>query len=251
MTVGPYLMVAPTGARLSKSDHPGLPISPEEIAQTAKASALAGAHALHLHVRDAEGRHSLDAGRYREAMAAVAEAVPGMAIQVTTESAGIFTPDEQFALLETLNPDWASVSLRETAASPEVARRLYASCQERGVALQHIVYDAKDAALLADWQRQGALGREESVILVFGRYANGGQSRVEDLAPLRAALPPVGRWMVCAFGRLEHACLRAAAAMGGDLRVGFENSLTDEGGTTWPSVEASVAALTNSLRCAA
>ena len=90
MTVGPYLMVAPTGARLSKSDHPGLPISPEEIAQTAKASALAGAHALHLHVRDAEGRHSLDAGRYREAMAAVAEAVPGMAIQVTANRTTFF-----------------------------------------------------------------------------------------------------------------------------------------------------------------
>jgi uncharacterized protein (DUF849 family) len=31
--------------------------------------------------------------------------------------------------------------------------------------------------------------------------------------------------MTCAFGREETACLLVAAALGGDIRVGFENSL--------------------------
>jgi uncharacterized protein (DUF849 family) len=54
------IMVAPTGARRSKLDHPGLPISACEIALTARACADAGAGAIHLHVRDRSGGHSLD-----------------------------------------------------------------------------------------------------------------------------------------------------------------------------------------------
>ena len=61
-----------------------------------------------------------------------------------------------------------------------------------------------------------------------------------DLEAFPAARTP---WMVCAFGRLEHACLAAAAARGGDVRVGFENSLTNSDGTRWTDNATSVAAL--------
>ena len=247
----PFVMVAPTGARHGKADHPGIPLSPAEIAATARACHGVGADALHLHVRDADGVHSLDAGLYREAMAAVKEAVPGMAIQVTTEAAGRFCPEAQFAALDALSPRWASVSLRELGTAPDVARRFYALARDREIALQHIIYDGADADRLAALQAEGVLGLEESVILVLGRYGVDQQSRLEDLAPLHAALPPVGRWMLCAFGRQEHACLHAAASMGGDVRVGFENALTDANGTPWPSMEASVAALTHPWRQAA
>ncbi|NBB83711.1 MAG: hypothetical protein GVY28_09935, partial [Alphaproteobacteria bacterium] len=63
------LMVAPNGARKTKADHPALPIGPAELAATAVACRDAGAAAIHLHVRDEAGGHSLDAGRYREAIA--------------------------------------------------------------------------------------------------------------------------------------------------------------------------------------
>ena len=251
MTDAPFVMVAPTGARRSKADHPGLPITPEEIAQTAKACHRAGADALHLHVRDDAGQHSLDVGRYRAAIDAVQATVPEMVIQVTTEAAGRFGPQEQFAMLKDLKPRWASASLRELAREPDVAIELYAMCEDQGIHIQHIVYDAEDAALLAQYQSQDVLGREESVILVLGSYTGTEQSHVDALRPLVAALPPVRRWMLCAFGSSEHACLRAAAAMGGDVRVGFENALSDSKGNFWDSVETSVGALIRPWRSAA
>ena len=55
------LMVAPNGARKSSADHPGLPITVDAIAAEAAACREAGAQALHLHVRDDAGRHTLDA----------------------------------------------------------------------------------------------------------------------------------------------------------------------------------------------
>ena len=58
------IAVAPNGARKTQQDHPQLPISPKEIAHTAAACLDAGACMLHLHVRDENLGHSLDAQRY-------------------------------------------------------------------------------------------------------------------------------------------------------------------------------------------
>jgi uncharacterized protein (DUF849 family) len=82
-------MVAPNGARKTKADHPALPIGPAELAATAAACRDAGAAAIHLHVRDEAGGHSLDAGRYREATAEVRAAIgEAMIVQITTEAVG-------------------------------------------------------------------------------------------------------------------------------------------------------------------
>ncbi len=67
----PRVMVAPNGARRTKADHPRLPVAVDEIVSEAKACLEAGATALHAHVRDDQGRHSLDPGRYRELLSAL------------------------------------------------------------------------------------------------------------------------------------------------------------------------------------
>ena len=81
-----FLAVAPNGARKTKADHPALPITPAELAATAAACAEAGAAMIHLHVRDADQRHSLDVEAYRAAIAAVRSAVgEDLVIQATSE----------------------------------------------------------------------------------------------------------------------------------------------------------------------
>ena len=245
------IMVSPTGARLTKTDHPAVPITIPEIVAATRECATAGAEALHLHIRDREGRHSLDAGLYAEALAAIDEALPGYPVQITTESAGRYGPDDQCNLLEKLVPKWASISLREVAQDHALARRIYAICQDNGTVVQHIVYTAEDANTLRMWQAEGGLGADESVILVLGSYAAGRAAQPTDLRALLRSLPPVNRWMVCAFGPSEHACLRHAAQLGGDLRVGFENSTTNSHGAPWPDVQSSVRALTERMEQAA
>lgn len=241
------IMAAPNGARKTKADHPALAISIAETVKTARACHAAGATALHMHVRDAQGGHSIDAGLYREALAEMAHALPQMAVQVTTESGGIFDVPAQHDLLCDLRPDWASLSLREAARDAGLARRIYDMCRDQGTRLQHIIFDSADAALLADWQNKGVLRDTESVILVLGRYTAGMQSNPDDLGPMLKSLPPVGDWMLCAFGPQEHACLLRAAALGGDVRVGFENSHQMADGSPWPDMATSVRALTSSL----
>ncbi|WP_420584108.1 3-keto-5-aminohexanoate cleavage protein [Ruegeria sp.] len=241
----PYVLAAPNGARRGTLDHPELPVSLDQIVDTALSCFRAGADGLHLHVRDAEGRHSLDAGRYLETLAALQQAVPSLELQITTEAAGVFDVPAQLTCLEQVRPDWASVSVREIARSPELAAKVYGLCAEQGTRVQHILYDAEDAALLKQWQIDGTV-RDEQVdrLLVLGRYSTGQQSVPQDLDLFPTDKSP---WMVCAFGSREHDCLAYAAHLGGDVRVGFENSLTDENGSVWKDNAASVSALVAKL----
>lgn len=244
----PFVLVAPNGARRGKADHPALPVTIPETVETAVACRRAGADGLHLHVRDAAGAHSLDPGRYKEALAELDRAVPDMAIQITTESAGLFDVTTQLATLRAVAPEWASISVREIARAPELIDAVYGTCADSGTRVQHILYDATDAALLRNWQARGLVrAGQDDVILVLGRYATGQQSRPEDLAPLLQNIPEGAPWMLCAFGASEHACLSEAARLGGACRVGFENSLTAADGRQHSDNAASVAALISQL----
>lgn len=245
----PFMMVAPSGARRGLADHPAIPVTPAATLATAAACHAAGADALHLHIRDQQGRHSLDTGLYREITKELSQTLPDMAVQVTTEAAGIFDVAAQLACLSDLRPAWASIAIREIARDPALAPEVYATCAANGTRVQHILFDADDIRLLEDWQASGQIDPEPAeVLLVLGRYTSNQTSSPDDLPPLVAALPEVGRWMVCAFGPQEHACLRLAANLGGDCRVGFENSYLQPDGQPWTDNTASVAALVETLR---
>ncbi|WP_371734349.1 3-keto-5-aminohexanoate cleavage protein [Aliiroseovarius sp. xm-a-151] len=245
----PYILFAPNGARRTHSDHPALPVTLDEIVATSAACHAVGAHGVHLHVRDKDGTHSLDAGRYLETITAIKDTAPGLDIQITTEAAGLFDVAAQLACLKQVAPEWASISVREIARDPSLAEQVYGACAAQGTRVQHILYDTDDAALLAHWQAQGIVrAGQVDRLLVLGRYATGQISRPADLEPFLTNGTPKDPWMVCAFGPQEHACLTRAAHLGGDLRVGFENGLTDEHDTPWADNAASVAALISRLK---
>ena len=86
--------VAPTGARHHRIDHAALPLSPRELADTAVACKEAGAAMIHVHVRNEDGRHSLEPVHYQPAIDAIKAAVgDAMLLQLTSEPAGISEPD--------------------------------------------------------------------------------------------------------------------------------------------------------------
>ncbi len=225
--------VAPNGAHRTKADHPALPITTAEIAQTAQACFEAGATGIHLHVRDNAGQHSLDAGRYREVIAAITAQAPAMEIQVTTEAAGLYSVAAQFTCLQQLVPKAASVSIREMMRDVQVATRLYAFAAEAGIKLQHILYSAKDLAQLQAWFDDGCIPAQmRSVIFVLGQYQPPVLATPDDLTPFLVTAKGMHLdWSICAFGRHELACAAQAQKLGGSIRIGFENNLELPDGT--------------------
>jgi uncharacterized protein (DUF849 family) len=225
------VMVAPNGARRTKADHPDLPITPAEIAREAARCAEAGATVLHVHVRDRDGRHSLDAGRYRAAIEAVRKAVgERIVIQITTEAVGRYAPAEQIEVVRELRPQAVSVALAELipddAAEVDAAAFLDWLRRER-IAPQYILYSPQEVARFHDLRRRGVIPQRRAFALfVLGRYAEPTEARPQDVLPFLAAHADADcPWSLCAFGPREGACVLTAAGLGGHVRVGFENNL--------------------------
>lgn len=224
------ITVAPNGAYKQVQDHPALPVTPEGLAQTAKACRDAGAAMLHLHIRDAQGRHSLDVAGYQEALRVVRAAVgPDMILQVTSEAAKVYQAPQQLAMVQELVPEALSVGLREIDL-PEVGEaglaRFFAWLVEHRVMTQVILYDEQDLRRWQDLRRRGVVPDGRWFLLfVLGRYTAGQRSTPRDLLPFVQAHQTGEPWAMCAFGAGEHACAATAAALGGHVRVGFENNL--------------------------
>ena len=224
------LTVAPNGAYKTRDDHPAVPLTPAELAATAKSCLDAGAAMLHLHVRKPDGSHSLHPDDYRAATAVVRQAVgQELVIQITTESAGVYAAPQQIAVVHEVRPEAVSVALRELCR-PELDRQMLSTffhhLAATRVMTQVILYDAADVRQWNELCREGVIppGRWFG-LFVLGRYTAGQASSPMHLLPFLQAWDQQHPWAVCAFGAQEYRCALAAAALGGHVRVGFENNL--------------------------
>jgi len=239
------VMVAPNGARLTKSDHPAIPLTAKEIAATAAACRDAGAAMLHLHVRDHAGGHLLDADAYRDAITAVRRAVgPDMIIQITTDSLGMYAPEEQMAVVREVHPEAVSLALKEIVPDPgheSAAAEFLAWLADEGTMVQFILYSPQGVTRFQELRRRGMVpGDQHFLLFVLGRYTLGQTSVPADLLPFLMVHDHRDAWALCAFGPRESACALTAAALGGHTRVGFENNVLLSDGSRAPNNKALV-----------
>jgi len=231
------IMCAPNGARRGHQDHAALPLTPAELALEARKLVEAGVSVLHLHVRDSQGRHSLDAGHYRVAIEAIRKAVGNdLLIQVTTESVGIYDRQQQMNLVRELRPEAVSLALAELcpdSAAEQEAGRFYRFLRDEGIWPQHILYTPAQVQRFNDLQAKGLFAEQRSwCLLVLGSYTDqrdGSQSELEQqLAVLETDQVA---WSVCCFGAWEQQAALQACRLGGHVRLGFENNLVRADGS--------------------
>ena len=234
----PKLMVAPNGARKSKKDHPNFPITISEIVQEAKDCFQKGANAIHAHVRDHEGNHSLDIGLYKELIKELKITVPDLPVQITTEAVGKYSPKDQINVVEKIIPESASVALIEMIPDKNdtnLAQKFYKFSIESNIQIQHILYSVNDLRVFLHLVKNKIIPQQNlQVLYVLGRYEKSFQSSTNDLDPFilehKNFLTSID-WGVCAFGKAETDCLIKAFSLGGKLRVGFENNFYNKDGT--------------------
>ncbi|MGR2667100.1 3-keto-5-aminohexanoate cleavage protein [Vibrio campbellii] len=225
------IIVAPNGARKTKQDHAQLPMSIAEMVAEAKACQTAGATMIHLHARDAQGRHSLEVDDNFEIYHAVKAAVgDSMIVQLTTEAVGMYSPQQQMALIKAVKPEAASFALRELIPdeqSEEQGLIFFDWVADQGILSQIILYDQADIERYFSLRDRGVLPKHsQHALLVLGRYHEAQQSSPWDLRALylERFLEENVRCAVCAFGAREQDCLTHAMLLGLDVRVGFENN---------------------------
>lgn len=248
------IAVAPNGARRTKADHPALPITPADLAETAALCVDAGAAMIHLHVRDENGGHTLDVDAYRAATAAIRARVgDGIIIQATSEAVGMYSPTEQMAMVRGLKPEAVSMAIRELVPDEQhekEAARFFEWVVGEGIQPQYILYSAEEVVRFADLRKRGIIpGEHVSVLYVLGRYSKGQISHPADLLPFLEVTGALNcHWAYCAFGPREGACAMMVAALGGHVRVGFENNRWLNDGTLAPDNAALVRQVADAAR---
>lgn len=230
------LMSAPNGARRLKADHNALPVSSMELAECAKGIVQAGGSVLHLHVRDSDGRHSLNPFHYKEAIQHIKQSVgDSLILQITTEAVGIYNIDQQVYCVKEVRPEAVSIALREICpdeSSVIKAEGFFSWCALESIWVQIILYSPDDVNRYKELKQRGVFaGLVSSVLFVLGRYSQNLLGDPADLLQYFDALGEDIQWFCCCFGQTELAAMTMAAELGGHARIGFENNLWLPDGT--------------------
>src|SRR5580704_17754383 len=99
----------------ARSENPAIPITPQELAASAKEAVAAGAGAIHFHVRAADERESLDADAVALAVNGVKSAVPKTPVGISTGAWILNNAKLRYEKITAWNtfPDFASLNFKE------------------------------------------------------------------------------------------------------------------------------------------
>jgi uncharacterized protein (DUF849 family) len=227
------ITVAPTGAETAKEDCPQLPTTLEELVATAKECEAAGAAMVHVHIRDAEHRPTLDLGRLTDTVTALHEGTD-LVVQLSTGGSVHDPLDLRLKVLDA-EPDSCSLTMGTTNFGDDVfsnpwpfITELYQLSQERHVVPEFELFDLGHVAALHRLLDRYGLPYGGKVHVDFVMGVPGGMpGTAAALVAGVAALPDaVTSWSATGIGRSTLNVMLASLAQGGHLRVGMEDVLT-------------------------
>ncbi len=251
---------AVTGSIHTPTMSPYLPVTPEQIADQAIAAAEAGAAILHLHARDPEnGRPSADPAVFMRFLPVIKQATDAV-INITTGGSSLMTLDERLAAPLAAQPEMCSCNMgsmnfglfpaldkprqwkhewepqvleatragifKNTFADIEgILQRLGEDC---GTRFEFECYDVGHLYNLAHFRDRGLVHGPLFIQFVFGVLGGIGADPDNLVHMKRIADKLFGddyHFSVLAAGRHQMPIASMAAAMGGNVRVGLEDSL--------------------------
>ena len=230
--------VAPTGPLTTRKEHPGVPLSPTEIAEAVAEAAEAGAAIAHVHARDENGEPTADPAVY----AAIAEEIRSRCDIVVQASTGvgltvpwekrleIVSSGEVDVTMATLNPASMTFANGTFSNPPEFVEALAKAMHERGIHPELEVYDVGHVRLCLELVKQGLIREPLQFSFVMG--VRGGMPGDPVLLPLLKSMLPEGAvWQAIGIGASQLPLSLAALAMDGNIRVGFEDNVYISKGT--------------------
>lgn len=228
-----YVKACINGAR-TPDQHPGLPITPEQLADEAVAAHQAGAKAVHMHPKTADGVDSLLPDAVDAAVSAVRQAAPGLPLGVTTGYWALPDADERLRAVDAWSvlPDFASVNWHEPG-SEELARLLLS----KGLGVEVGIFHAEAAE---SWAASEMAQHCMRVMIELQ-----GDADVATADDLLSQVLAAGSPAPVLLHGLDESCwplLQHAGARGVQTRIGMEDTLQLPDGSTTPDNAALVSA---------
>ncbi|MCA8906726.1 MAG: 3-keto-5-aminohexanoate cleavage protein [Rhodospirillaceae bacterium] len=250
---------AVTGGIHTPSMSPHLPITPNEIAEAAIGAAEAGAAIIHLHARNPEdGRPNQSPEAFGEFLPRIKQSTNAV-VNLTTGGSPTMLAEERVQPALRFKPEVASLNMGSMnfalfpmlnrykefkhAWEPEYLEKtrdvvfrntfkdieyILSSCSDNGTRFEFECYDISHLYNLAHFLDRGLVKPPLFVQSVFGILGGIG-THPEDVIHMRRTADRLFgdayRWSVLGAGRAQIPILTMAAAMGGNVRVGLEDSL--------------------------
>jgi uncharacterized protein (DUF849 family) len=247
--------VTGSGDTVGKSPH--VPVTPEQIANSALEAASAGATVVHCHVRNLKtGKGTRDVALYREVMERIRAKNTDVIINLTAGMGGdleigpgeepmkfgpgtdFVGPAERLLHVKELRPeictlDCGSLNFGDgnsiMVQTPTQLREQARLIQSYGVKPEMEIFDSGNLWFAKQLCSEGLIGDRPLFQLCLG-IPWGAPFDTETMAYQKAQLPSDAIWAAFAIGRNEFPAVAQAVLLGGHVRVGIEDNLWLEKG---------------------
>lgn len=237
------------GDTVGRSEH--VPVTPEQIANSAIEAAQAGAAIVHIHVREpSTGKGSREVAYYREVVERVRESGTDVVINTTAGMGGdlLLDPEnptqflegtdlvsgiERLKHVEELLPDictldCGSLNFGEGSlvyvSTPDMLRAGAKKIQDLGVRCEMEIFDTGHLWFARQLVDEGLIDAPAMFQLCmdipWGAPADPGL-----LVAMVNQLPPGSQWASFALGRMQMPWAAQSVLLGGHVRVGLEDNL--------------------------
>ena len=226
-----------TGAELTKSDNPNLPITPDEQAQAAKACVEAGASVIHIHVRDDLGKPSQSVEHFKRTVQAIEGACAEKPIIQFSTGGAVGEPIANRIAPLALKPEMASFNTGTINFGDDIfvnsfpdMREMAKAFKSHGVVPEYECYEVGHVANIKILIKEGLIEPPYHVQFVLGVKGAMPGETLEDLKPLIRQLPENATWGVAGIGRFQLPLSKVGIEAGGNVRVGLEDNIYYEKG---------------------
>ena len=247
---------AVTGAGDTVDKHPAIPVTPEQIANSAIEAADAGAAIVHLHVRDPEtGKGSRDINLFKETVELVRNSGRNVLINLTAgmggdlvvddenpevpaEGTDLISAEDRMAHVELLRPDIATLDCGTInfdnanyvyIQTPNMLRAMAARYAEIGVKPEMEVFDLGHLRFANQMVSEGLIkGRPMYQVCLGIPWGAGADSAT--MTAMVGQLPRDAFWSGFGISRTQMPMAAQAMLLGGNVRVGLEDNLYLEKG---------------------
>lgn len=248
-----FITCAITGGGSGPKHSPHVPVTPEQIANSAIEAARAGAAQVHIHVRDPEtGQGSREPALYREVVQRIRKSNVNPVINLTTgmgcalvmggpesplpPAAGtdMAGATERLVHIEELRPEICTLDCGTlnygtrdeliVVNTPATVRAMAARLQKLGVRPELEVFDTGDLVLVNDLIKTGVINDPPLIQLCMG-ISYGAPSDPTTLLALVHQLPPRAIYSTFSIGRMQLPYVALAPLLGANVRVGLEDNL--------------------------
>ena len=259
MTRPVIITCALTGGAALSGKNRAVPVTPQEVAESAIAAAQAGAAIVHIHVRDPEtGKPSMRPELYGETVQRIRDSGVDVIINLTTGPGARFVPGaddprvggagstlkpwpERVVHVEELKPEVCSLDVGSMnfgehvfVNTPDHLRKMAEAIKRAGTKPEMEVFDLGHIRLARHLVDEGLVAPPPLFQICLG-IPWGAPGTPETMLAMRNSLPPGALWAAFGIGAGQFPMVAQAVLLGGHVRVGLEDNLYLRRGVPAPS----------------